>query len=616
MKIVGAEYTGNGHCRFTVWAPEKERMVLHLVQPEDRLVEMDRATWGYFTVELDNLYPGARYFYRPEGEKDYPDPASYYQPEGVHGPSEVIDHASHLWRDTSWQNLPLQDLVLYELHVGTFTPEGTFEAIIPRLEELKETGINALELMPVAQFPGDRNWGYDGTYPYAVQQSYGGPEGLKKLVDACHAQGIAVFLDVVYNHLGPEGNYLEQYGPYFTDKYKTPWGKAINFDGPYSDGVREYFSNNPLYWLEHYHLDGLRLDAIHMIFDQSATSIWELMRSKVQDITQQMHRPFYLIAESNLNAPRVVQKTELGGYGFDAQWLDDFHHALYVLLDKAGLKFYEDYGKMEQLAKAFAEGFVHSGEFVKFRKRTFGASSAGVPGDCFVAFTQNHDQVGNRIEGERLTQLVGFERLKLAAAALLVSPYIPMLFMGEEYGEEAPFLYFVSHSDKELVKAVQKGRKEEFANYKWEGDPPDPQAEQTFKKSKLNWEQRGQGKHALLRDWYQALIGLRRREPALSNYNKADVQVQTLGQEGLVLLRQDRIDDQEVLCLFNFSEQTIPFSMPQSSTTWHKLLYSKDQQWLEQEGAEAAPAEETLTAGQHIELPALAVLLYSNYTSM
>lgn len=307
MEIVGSEYMGNGRCRFTVWAPEKKSMTLHLVHPQEQEIEMDCAEWGYYTAEIEAASPDIRYYYQPDGEKDFPDPASHYQPEGVHGPSEVVDHGAYTWRDTNWKNLPFQDLVLYELHVGTFTPEGTFEAIIPRLDALKETGINAIELMPVAQFPGNRNWGYDGVYPYAVQNSYGGPIGLKKLVDACHAKGIAVYLDVVYNHLGPEGNYFEKYGPYFSEKYGMPWGKAINYDGAYSDGVREYFANNTLYWLEYYHIDGLRLDAIHTIFDQSAVSFWELLQDKIRALTEQMGKSFYLIAESDLNNPRVVK---------------------------------------------------------------------------------------------------------------------------------------------------------------------------------------------------------------------------------------------------------------------------------------------------------------------
>lgn len=611
MKTVGAEYQGNGRCRFTVWAPQRKSMTLHLVHPQERELDMDKDSWGYFTLELEGVEPGARYFFKPDGKASYPDPASYLQPEGVHGPSEVIDHGSHTWTDTLWGSIPLQSMVIYELHVGTFTPEGTFEAVIPRLDALRETGINTLELMPVAQFPGNRNWGYDGVYPYAVQNSYGGPEGLKKLVNACHNKGMAVLLDVVYNHLGPEGNYLELYAPYFTDKYKTPWGKAINFDGDYSDGVRNFFTNNPLYWLEHYHIDGLRLDAVHTIFDQSAETVWEVLDQKIRDLASQMERPFHLIAESDLNSPRVVQASEKGGYGFDAQWLDDFHHALYVLLDKEGQKLYKDFGRLEQLAKAYAEGFVHSGQYVKFRKKTFGASSALVPGNRFIAFIQNHDQVGNRVKGERLSTLVGFERLKLAAAALLLAPYIPMLFMGEEYGEEAPFLYFVSHSDQQLIKSVQEGRREEFASYKWQESPPDPQDNDTFQRSKLQWEKRKLGRHQKLLRWHQALLQLRSNHKALQNYNKADVQVRTLGQKALILHRQSHDQTQQLTAILNFSEEEVSYTFPPAAHSWAKILCSTDKEWQAEHSSAGGKVKSKVAGGDAVTVPALGIAIFS-----
>ncbi|HSI89620.1 MAG TPA: alpha-amylase family glycosyl hydrolase, partial [Adhaeribacter sp.] len=330
MSRPGAQLSDNGRCLFRVWAPEKKAVTLHLVKPEVRQLPMKQDADGYFTVEAANILPGTSYFFRPGTRQNLPDPASHFQPEGVHGPSEIVDHKRYAWTDKNWRGLPFKDLILYELHVGTFTPEGTFEAIIPRLPELAETGINALELMPVSPFPGSRNWGYDGVFPYAVQESYGGPDGLKALVNACHNYGIAVFLDVVYNHLGPEGNYFGKFGPYFTNKYKTPWGEALNFDGEWSDGVREYFVENALHWFENYHLDGLRLDAIHAVIDCGAVPVWQLMSGRVQELSEKLGRPLHLVAESDLNSPRVVKNTEAGGMGFEAQWLDDFHHALYV----------------------------------------------------------------------------------------------------------------------------------------------------------------------------------------------------------------------------------------------------------------------------------------------
>lgn len=608
-KPVGAFYQTDGSCHFCVWAPEKESITLRLLQPVEREVKMKKDAWGYFTAEVAEVAPGALYFLNPDGEGDFPDPASFYQPQGVHGPSEVIDH-TFKWTDETWKGVPRQELIIYELHVGTFTPEGTFEAIIPRLPALKETGINALEIMQVAQFPGGRNWGYDGVFPYAVQNTYGGPEGLKKLVNACHAHGIAVLLDVVYNHLGPEGNYLEKFGPYFTDKYKTPWGKAINYDGAYSDGVRSYVSDNPVYWFKHFHIDGLRLDAIHTIFDQSATTIWELMNAKLAQANEELQRPFHLIAESDLNSPRVVQDASTGGYGFSMQWLDDFHHALYVLLDEKGRPLYEDFGQMEQLAKAYTDGFVHSGEYVKFRKKTFGASSSHLSGNRFVAFVQNHDQVGNRVSGERLSVLVDFERLKLAAAALLLSPYIPMLFMGEEYGEEAPFLYFVSHSDKDLIRAVREGRKKEFEDFKWEKEPPDPQREQTFEQSKLHWEKRQRGKNGQLLQWHQTLISLRKSMAALRNYNKESIQAQPLGQQGFILSRHSENKEQQLLCLFNLSDGEVKYSPAATHEKYKLVLNSKDEKWVQQkEKAYQVPTH--LAAGETLYLPPASVLVYA-----
>ncbi|MHA6247762.1 malto-oligosyltrehalose trehalohydrolase [Pontibacter sp. CAU 1760] len=613
MKKAGSAYKGNGKCLFTVWAPEKESMLLHIVHPTDSVMEMTCDEEGYFTAELEGIAPGTRYYYMPDGKDDFPDPASFFQPEGVHGPSEVVDHASYDWQDHGWKNLPMQELVLYELHVGTFTPEGTFEAIIPKLADLAETGINAIELMPIAQFPGERNWGYDGVFPYAVQNTYGGPTGLKKLVDACHAQGIAIYLDVVYNHIGPEGNYFGKFGSYFTECYTTPWGDAINFDGPYSDGVREYFSNNPLYWLEHFHLDGLRLDAIHTIYDNNAVHFWELVYDKLQNATEEAGKPFHMIAESDLNDPKVIRNPETGGYGFQAQWLDDFHHALYVVLDREGKKFYEDFGKMEQLCKAYTDGFVHSGEYVKFRKKSFGRSSAHVPGFQFVNFIQNHDQVGNRVQGERLSLLINFERLKLAAASVLLAPYIPMLFMGEEYGERTPFKYFVSHSDKELIEAVQEGRKSEFADFHFEGKVPDPQAPETFEESKLQWHRRQEGQHKQLLEWHKELIRLRKNSAALQNFDKASVRAEHIGQDGLVLHRQSDNGSQHYLCCFNFSEKAIKVGVPALDTAaqWELILNSKERRWVLEEN-DVADVPLTISAQEQVAVPPLAVMVFQN----
>jgi maltooligosyltrehalose trehalohydrolase len=411
---------------------------------------------------VQGVKPGTRYFYRLDGNTERPDPASKFQPEGVHGPSQVID-PHFVWEELHWSGIPFSHYVLYELHVGTFTAQGTFDAIVPHLDELKDLGITSIEIMPVAQFPGDRNWGYDGVYPGAVQNSYGGPEGLKRLIDACHQRGLAVTLDVVYNHLGPEGNYLCDFGPYFTDRYHTPWGAAINFDGPDSDAVRRFFIENALSWVTEFRLDALRLDAVHGIFDFSALHFLQELAAAVHEQAERLNRRIYVIAESDLNDVRLVSSPELGGYGLDAQWNDDFHHALHTLLTGERTGYYEDFGRIQDLAKAFAEGFVYSGAYSPARRRRHGNTSKDLAADRFVVCAQNHDQVGNRLKGDRLSALVSFEGLKLAAAVVLLSPFIPLLFMGEEYGETAPFPYFVSHSDPDLIEVVRRGRRAEFA---------------------------------------------------------------------------------------------------------------------------------------------------------
>jgi maltooligosyltrehalose trehalohydrolase len=564
----------SGHV-FRVWAPEKERMFLHVLSPSDERLEMRREQGpeGYFSLEVPGAGPGTRYKFILDDGNEYPDPASHFQPEGVHGPSQVVDHRAYSWKTAQWPQRPFREWILYELHIGTFTPEGTFEAAIGRLDDLLDLGVNAIEIMPVAAFPGARNWGYDGVYPYAVQESYGGPDGLKALVDACHARGIAVVLDVVYNHLGPEGNHAARFGPYFTAEYRTPWGEAVNLDGPWSGGARDFILGNMRHWFGHYRIDALRLDAIHAVYDKSATHLWEEARACLLEWRKELGREVLLIAESDLNNPKVVTGVEEGGYGFDAQWLDDFHHALYVLVDPKGKGHYEDFGSLEQLAKAYTEGFVHSGEWTRFRRRRHGAPSAEIPCDRFVVFNQNHDQAGNRVRGERLSALVDPDRLKVAAAAMLLSPYVPLLFMGEEYAEKAPFLFFIDYGDAELSRSMQEGRKREFAVFKWgEGEPPDPSAEKTFLDTKLDWNLRGEAMHAEMLRWHKDLIALRRTAPFLSPA-RTGVTAQVIEGGGLILGRHAESDGKEAACLFNFSDQPLDFSLPEGG--WVPVLNSR-----------------------------------------
>jgi len=560
-----------------VWAPLAEQVELHLVSPREEMVPLKRGERGYASAVVDGVEPGSRYFYRLRGQQDFPDPASRFQPQGVHGPSQVVQ-PGFSWDNAHWSGLPLHDYVIYELHVGTFTPEGTFGAIIPYLDELKEMGLTALELMPVAQFPGGRNWGYDGVYPFAVQNSYGGPEGLKRLVNACHQRGLAVVLDVVYNHLGPEGNYLANYGPYFTGRYRTPWGPALNFDGPDSDEVRRFFIDNALFWRSEYHIDALRLDALHAIVDLSPQPFLAELAATVRRTREDWNRKFYLMAESDLNDVRLVRSTDLGGYGLDAHWNDDFHHALHTLLTGEQTGYYADFGRLEQLAKAWREGFIYSGEYSPYRRRRHGSSSRDIAAERLVVFGQNHDQIGNRLGGERLSQLVSFEALKLAAGVVLLSPFLPLLFMGEEYGEVAPFWYFVSHSDPALIEAVRKGRQEEFAAFQWPGEPPDPLDEATFARARLDHSLRREGEHRVLVDFYREALRIRRELHLLTGLGRQDREVQAYEQEKVLRVRMNG-ELAQALILFSFGQEPLDMPLFWPEGAWRQELDSADGRW-------------------------------------
>jgi maltooligosyltrehalose trehalohydrolase len=598
----GARVMPDGTCLFRVWAPFRQSVQLNLAAPDERLIPLKRGSDGCWSAVVRGVGAGTQYLFRLDNDRDRPDPASRSQPEGVHGPSEVVDHAAFEWSDQDWHGSPLSSMILYELHTGTFTPEGTFEAIIPRLVDLKDVGVNTIEVMPVAQFPGSRNWGYDGVYPYAVQNSYGGPEGFKQLVNACHRMEIAVVLDVVYNHFGPEGNYLWDFGPYFTDRYRTPWGDAVNFDGAYSDEVRSYFIGNALHWITDYHIDGLRIDAVHGIFDFSARPFLQELGEEVHRRGQQLGRSVWVIAESDLNDVRVVIPPETGGYGLDAQWNDDFHHCLHTLLTGERFGYYEDFGRTDQMAQALHEGFVYSGQYSPFRKRRHGSPSQDRPGRQFVVFSQNHDQVGNRMMGERLTSLVSFEALKLAAATVILSPNIPLLFMGEEYGERAPFLYFVSHSDPGLIEAVRRGRREEFSQFQGEGVPPDPQSGETFLASKLHWEERQKGEHAALLAFYRELIRLRREIPALSSRNN-DRRVTTTGK---TLSMERPFSRGSMLCLFNFDNTDSAFTLSAHEGEWERVLDSSGTEW----GGPGSQMPARTSSGRRIVMRKESAVLY------
>jgi maltooligosyltrehalose trehalohydrolase len=508
---------------FRVWAPKAKKVELEV---RTQRLPMSAAENGWWFSEITSAQPSTDYAFVLDGGKPLPDPRSPWQPHGIHGPSRTVDHGAFQWTDRHWQPGPLSAAVFYELHIGTFTPAGTFKSAIEKLDHLVRLGITHVELMPVAEFSGNRGWGYDGVYLYAPHHAYGEPDDLKRLVDACHARGLAVVLDVVYNHLGPAGNYLDRFGPYFTDRYATPWGTAVNLDGPFSDEVRRFFCDNALMWLRDYHFDGLRLDAVHAIVDTSASHFLEQLASEVADLEAQIGRHLSLIAESDLNDPRIVRPQELGGYGIDAQWSDDFHHALHCVLTGERGGYYADFGALADLAKALQRVFVNDGRHSPFRKRRHGKPPAGLSGHRFLGYLQNHDQIGNRAKGERSGHLMSLGRLKVAAALVFTAPFIPMLFQGEEWGASSPFLYFTDHQDPDLGRAVTEGRKREFAAFGWKPeDVPDPQAPETFERSQLNWSERDTEPHLGLFAWHSRLIELRREIPALSDGHLERVQI-------------------------------------------------------------------------------------------
>jgi maltooligosyltrehalose trehalohydrolase len=544
---VGARYAPDT-TEFIVWAPFCQSVELVLTAtPTSHPMTKDE--WGYWRVRLC-VAAKTLYLFRLDGQDAFPDPASRHQPQGVHAPSAVVDLGEFRWEDEDWTGIPLANMIQYELHVGTFSASHDFDGVVAKLDYLAELGVNAIELMPLAQFSGDRNWGYDGVYPFAIQHSYGGVDGFRRLVGAAHRKGIAVIADVVYNHVGPEGNHLARYGPYFTDQYRTPWGSAVNFDDAWSDGVRNFFLANARYWLEELRVDALRLDAVHAIKDLSAVPFIQQLRELAAEVQRRTGRKKLLIAELDLNDPRYIHSPEKGGYGLDGQWVDEFHHALRTLLTGERRAYYEDFGGIAHLEKAFRNTYVYDGVYSSYRRRVYGGKAEGCPYEQFVVFDQNHDQVGNRPCGERLTRHLSTAQLKLAAATILLSPYVPLLFMGEEYGERNPFPYFVSFADPGLIKAVREGRAAEFKDFGGGSVPiPDPEAEETFNSAVLSWVF---DRDTL--DYYKVLIRLRKTRPALQGRARETMVVHPA--IGNVLLLERKILNDHLWIFLHFGAET------------------------------------------------------------
>lgn len=513
---------------FTLWAPDAKKLSVKVGSALYPMNGPDKRGW--WKAQVDAAEYGMDYgFVLDDDPTPYPDPRGTWQPTGVHGVSRLYDQKAFAWGDSRWQGRPLAGAVIYEMHFGTFTDAGTFDAAVERLDYLAGLGMTHLEMMPVAEFPGRYGWGYDGAALFAVTEKYGGPDGLKRFVDACHRRGLAVLLDVVYNHFGPVGNYTTKFGPYLTNKHHTPWGDAVNFEDAGSDEVRRFFCDNALMWLRDYHIDGLRLDAVHELTDRSAIHFMEQLSAEVEVLSSTLGRRLVLIAESDLNDPRMVTPREAGGYGMDAQWNDDFHHAFLTVLhaDEHGKGYYSDFGSFKKLAKSLTEMFVYDGVYSLYRSRTHGRPVEGLSAHHFVGFIQNHDQVGNRAIGDRLESIVGMERAKVAAGIVMTAPAIPLIFQGEEFAASSPFQYFADHDDPEMAKAVLEGRRREFVAFGW--DPkviPEPESMETFARSRLRWSEANEGKHKEMLEWYRRLIHLRRGSVALNDGDLGHVKVQ------------------------------------------------------------------------------------------
>lgn len=549
---------------FRVWAPQADQVQLVAGPAEPGLrrrprIEMHRQEGGWWQVDAE--VPQGRYAFSLDGGRPRPDPRSLRQPDGVHGPSAVVDLAGADWTDTEWQGAPLAGAVLYELHLGTFTPEGTCAAAIERLDDLVDLGVTMVSLLPVAAFPGRHGWGYDGVALYAVHEPYGSATELQRMVDACHARGLSVCLDVVYNHFGPSGNYLAEFGPYFTDRHHTPWGSAVNLDGPDSTEVRAFILDNVRMWLQDFHMDALRLDAVHELHDRSALHLLEEMAAVADEVAEATGVPRHLIAESDRNDPATVTDRGpggSGGLGLAAQWVDDVHHALHVALTGEDQAYYADFATAGSLEAVLTRSpFFHDGTYSSFRGRRHGRpiDPEQTPGERFVASLQTHDQIGNRARGERLCHLVPPGVAAAGAALLLTSPYTPMLFMGEEWAAGTPWQYFTDHDDPELAAAVSAGRAAEFADHGWGGEVPDPQNESTVAASRLRWQERAEPEHAAMLDWYRTLLRLRREEPALAHARVGQGRLEHDREQQTVTLLRGTDQQAPVLVVANLAGQ-------------------------------------------------------------
>lgn len=571
---IGANIHGE-QVDFYTWAPFCEKLHVQVLKEGfSSPLEMTKDPRGYFSLSVEGIGEGDLYYYLLPNGDTRPDPVSRSQPEGVHGPSQIVNPKSFSWHDHPWEGIPLSELIFYECHVGTFTEQGTFAGVIEKLPYLKELGVNCLEIMPVGQFPGRWNWGYDGTCIYAPQNTYGGPQGLKELVDAAHKMGIAVCLDVIYNHFGPEGNYWCEFGPYLSNRHVTPWGKALNYDGPQSEPLRHFIIQNALYWIVEYHIDVLRLDAIHGIFDFSARHILEELHDNVEELTKEFRRNIHLIPESDLNDSRFIRKKAKGGCGLNGQWLDDYHHGLHVELTGEQQDYYVDFSGIEDLVASLKKGYVYDGQYSTFREKEHGNSSADLPPEQFVVFSQNHDQVGNRPLGNRLSTQISFSAQKMSACLLLLGPYLPLLFMGQEYGEKAPFPFFVDFSEAELMQAVYESKRKEADSH---ADDLLYPGEEAYRAAHLRWNLDQEQEKALL-TLHRDLISLRKALPLFKHLKRKEIELYSSIEKNWLALEYSHNGSPAMRLFCYFGKTPLKISLPFTSRgEWSLFLHTEQE---------------------------------------
>lgn len=604
MKKIGPHFLQNGKCKFTVWAPSVADIALHIIYPENKVIPLRKTGNGYWECKLEAINSNYLYYYRINNSIERPDPASKFQPNGVSGPSRVLAHRDFRWKDKNWHIFDFKKLVIYELHIGTFSSEGTYSGVISKLDYLVDLGVNCIELMPIAQFSGSYNWGYDGAFPFAPHNSYGEPSELKKMVQSCHLKGIAVILDVVYNHLGPEGGCLDIYGPYFSNMNKTPWGKSFNFTENYSEDVKNYFYENALSWLQDYHFDGLRIDAVDYMYEYGAAPFLYELNRKVKKLSKLLGKKKYLIAESDINSHNIVASLNKGGSGFKAKWNNEYHHFNYAILTGERDKYCARYNKMENLVSFLKEGLIyHNCKTGSQKKRK---SFASYKPQQIIIYLQNHDLIGNRPNGERLSSLMGIEALKLTSGLMFILPHIPMLFMGEEYAEDVPFLFFADYQNETLLAEIENNRGKEFAKAGWTGIQISSSIQQAFINSKLKWFSEEDKNNSKIFNYYKYLILLKKTHPVLKQHKNIHTYV-SCKSTSRILIYKRWWKEKQIVAIMNYSKNPAVICVQLEKGGWSKILDSTDICWA---GNGTEIPEAICNAKSQLKLKALSIVIF------